>query len=359
MTSSRKDQHLDLCIDAEVGFRDKGTLLDDVELVHDALPDLSLDEIDLSVELFGKRLRAPVVIAAMTGGAPRAEAINRDLARLAEALGIGLGLGSQRGLLERGAREGFFLRDIAPGALLLGNLGVLQARGRPIEDLRALVDACGLDALALHLNPAMECIQPEGDKDFRGGLETIERLVRELDRPLFVKETGAGLSRAVVRRLVAVGVRVVDISGAGGTSWTGVETLRASGERRRLGETFWDWGIPTAASVAQVADLGVDVVATGGVDDGRKAALLLALGARAVGVARPLLRAHAAGGLDGARAFLERMIEGIRLTMLLAGARDLQALRSVPLVLGPRLLAWIPANSALRARRLHLAGNEP
>ena len=344
---SRKADHVALCETDAVAFQQKTNLLDDLDLVHDALPDLALDEIDLSAEFAGKRLRAPVVIAAMTGGFADAIAINRDLATVAQKHGIGFGFGSQRPLLQDGIEDGYVVRDVAPDVLVLGNIGVVQARQASTADLGRMVDACGADALVVHLNPAMEVVQPEGDQDFRGGLETLERLVRELGVPVVVKETGCGLSRSVGQRVADVGVRWVDTSGAGGTSWVGVEALRSEPEHRDLGDAFWDWGIPTAASVAQLSGLELGVCATGGVSSGLLGARALALGASVVGVARPFLQARARGGIEALDAAVERFVAEIRLAMLLTGSRDLAAFRQAPLVLGPRLSRWVPREAAL------------
>ncbi len=346
---ARKADHIALCVTDEVAFQQKTNLLEDVELVHDALPDFALDDVDLTTRFAGKTLRAPLLIAAMTGGTEQAEVINRDLAAVAEEHGIGLCFGSQRPLLVRGIRHGYFVRDVAPTIPIFGNIGVVQARETPTRRLAELLDECGADALCVHLNPAMEVVQPEGDRDFRAGLDTIRRLVEELPRPVVVKETGCGLSRRVGERLVAVGVRWVDVSGAGGTSWVGVEARRAAAGQRALGDRFWDWGIPTAASVAQLADLPLGIVATGGVADGLSAARAIALGATAAGIARPFLQAHARGR-EALREAVAQVIEEIRLAHLLTGARDGDALRRAPLVVGPRLLRWIPRGSALRDR---------
>src|SRR5437868_3244085 len=247
--SRRKDDHLDLATSGDVGFKRTTTLLEQVRLVHDALPELALDELDTSVELLGKRLRAPILIAGMTGGSDRAERINKELAGIAEERGYAFGLGSQRAMHKHPGKSGTYaVRDVAPTALLLGNLGMVQAARMTNDEVKALVDSVGADALCLHLNPAMELVQDEGDRDFRGGLATFERLLA-LGLRVVVKETGCGLSGHVAARVRALGVEYVDVSGAGGTSWVAVETHRASPERRPLGEAFWEWGIPTAASV--------------------------------------------------------------------------------------------------------------
>ena len=348
--SSRKADHLDLCTDGDVGFRHKTTLLEQVGLVHDALPEIALQEVDLSTSFAGKRLAAPLIIAAMTGGLDRAEAINRDLASVAEELGLGFGFGSQRPMLIRGITAGYLVRDLAPTTLILGNIGVVQARQSSTTDLQALVAACGADALCVHLNPAMEVVQPEGDEDFRGGLDTIGRLVAELGVPVIVKETGCGLSRGVGQRLLGRGVRHVDTSGAGGTSWVAVETHRAAGDQRALGDAFWDWGIPTAASVAQLDGLGLEICATGGVSDGLSVARALALGATVAGIARPFLQAWAVGGRPAVKQAAEQVLAELRVALLLCGARTPAELATKPLVLGPELMRWLPRGGPLAAR---------
>jgi isopentenyl-diphosphate delta-isomerase len=348
--SGRKADHLDLCIDGDVGFRRKSNLIEGIELVHDALPELSLDAVDLSCVFAGKPLAAPLIIAAMTGGVDRAERINRDLARVAEELGIGFAFGSQRPLLTDGITAGYQVRDEAPSALVLGNIGIVQAAASSTDALVELVGACGADALVVHLNPAMEVVQPEGDRDFTGGLDTISRLVEGLSVPVVVKETGCGLSRHVGQRIVARGVSWVDVSGSGGTSWVAVETHRAVDEGVTIGQTFWDWGIPTAGSVAQLSDLPLGICATGGMRDGLMIARAIALGATVGGIARPFLQAHDRGGIDGVRQMARRIIQEIRIAMLLCGAATLADLQSSPLVLSPELLRWVPRDSSIRQR---------
>ncbi|TNE89187.1 MAG: type 2 isopentenyl-diphosphate Delta-isomerase [Deltaproteobacteria bacterium] len=349
--SSRKGEHLDLCATDDVAFKGKGTLFDEVELVHDSLPEMAVSEVDLSTRLVGKVLRAPMVIAAMTGGVDRAEAVNKDLASVAEEHGIAFGFGSMRPLLEDGDTTGYLVRDVAPNAVVFGNIGVVQARDASIEALRAMLGTAGCDALCVHLNPAQEVVQPEGDDDFRGGLDTLQRLAEELDVPVIAKETGCGLSRSVGERLVRAGIGTVDVSGAGGTSWVGVETLRARARTRSLGELFWDWGIPTAGSVAQLADLPLDVIATGGMRHGLDIARALALGATAGGMARPYLMAWNDGGRDAASAMADQIATEIRIALLLAGAKNAEELRAKPVILGERLLRWVPAGSSLTTRR--------
>ena len=348
--AGRKADHLDLCATDDVAFQDKTTLFEQVTLVHDALPELAVADVDLSTEVAGKRLQAPLIIAAMTGGVDQAERVNRELAAVAEELGIGFGFGSMRPLLENGTREGYFVRNEAPNALILANLGVVQAREASTAQIQDLIGQTGCDALCIHLNPAMEIIQPEGDDDFRGGLDTLARLAEALTVPVIAKETGCGISRPTAERIVQTGVRWVDVSGAGGTSWVGVETLRARARTRRLGELFWDWGIPTAGSVAQLHGLPLQIIATGGVRGGLDIARALALGATAGGIARSFLQAWNRDGRAGALAAAREVVDEIRVAHLLCGARTPADLQEKPLHIGQELRAWIPSGSPLRAR---------
>ncbi len=338
----RKADHIALCASGEVEFRDKGTLLDEVMLVHDALPDRHFDEIDLTTHLLGKKLKAPVVISGMTGGTEEAAAINKDLARAAEKLGLGFGLGSQRAMvISPDLTWTYRVRDVAPTALVMGNLGMVQARQMSTGAVKELCAEIGVDALCVHLNPSMELIQPGGDRDFTSGRETLKRLHGELGLPVVVKETGAGLSRRVGLAVKQLGIGTVDTSGAGGTSWVGVETRRAEGAAKKLGEELWDWGIPTAASVGLMADLGLQIIATGGLRNGQDVAHALALGATAGGLAAPVLRAHRDGGFDGTVAFLEHVIAGVRAAVSLTGCRTPAELRTAPKVIGSTLKAWL------------------
>lgn len=339
----RKRDHINLCATGEVGFRQATTLLECVQLVHDSLPELHLDDLDTSVTLLGKRLRAPLFIAAMTGGTEEAAELNRTLAAVAEARGYGFGLGSQRAMHKREeTRWTYRVRDVAPSTLVLGNLGMVQARELPVDRVRALAQDVGADALCIHLNPAMEIVQPGGDRDFRGGEALYRTLVAELGMPVIAKETGNGISARAAQKLRRAGVRHVDVSGAGGTSWVGVETLRAKDGERRLGEALWDWGVPTAASVHACAATGFEtVIATGGVATGHDAARALALGASAAGIARPALKALTTGGREGLEGFLDDVERELRAVMLLTGSRTVAELREAPRVVHGALRDWM------------------
>lgn len=342
--SRRKADHIEIAARGEGDFASKGTLLDEVHLIHQALPELAVDEIDLGTELFGRRLAAPIVITGMTGGTPEAAAINRDLARAAARAGVAFGVGSQRAMaVDASLAATFQVRDVAPEVTLIGNLGAVQARDMGPERVAELAEAIGADAMAIHLNPGQELIQAGGDRDFRGLAETIGEVVRALPIPVVAKETGCGISARVARQLAAAGVAAIDVSGAGGTSWVAVETRRAGAgsDAEALGALLWDWGIPTAVSVACAAAAGPPVIASGGLRSGYDAARAIALGARCAGFAAPALRAQRDGGEDAVVAFLERAVAAIRGVCLLTGCSRVGELASAPRHLGPHLVGWL------------------
>ncbi len=342
--SGRKNDHLDLCATEDVSFRDRTTLLEDVRLTHQALPELSLDDVDTSLVLFGKRLRAPIFVASMTGGSERAGEVNLALAKIAEKRGYGFGLGSQRAMQKRPeTAASYAIRGVAPTALVLGNIGIVQAREWDTGVVASMLREVGADGLFLHMNPAMELVQPGGDRDFRGGAETMARYVRELDLPVVAKETGCGVSFETAQKLREAGVRYVDVSGAGGTSWVGVETLRAKGGERDLGDALWDWGIPTAASVAYVRRAGLSAIATGGIQSGLDVARAIALGAKAAGIARPALVAFYEGGEAAVERLFDRVEAELRAVMLLTGSRTLADLERAPKVVRGELREYMGA----------------
>jgi isopentenyl-diphosphate delta-isomerase len=327
-----------LVLAQDVSFRHKTTGLEDLDFVHDALPELDFDEIDPSTRFLGKPLALPLMVSCMTGGYAGALAINRGLAEVCAAERIALGVGSQRQALEdrRYHRTFSIVREIAPDIPIVGNIGAAEvARLSSAAGVRTLADLIGADAMAVHLNPLQELLQPEGSPAFRGVLRGIGLLVRELPVPVIVKEIGAGLSADVIRRLLDAGVRHIDVAGAGGTSWARVELLRT---RRRPADTlFRDWGIPTVHALREAAAYHTDatplsIIASGGLVSGLDAAKCLALGADLTAAARPFLQALDAGGPRALRRLLADWSRALRATMFLTGSRTLKDLRRARLV---------------------------
>ncbi len=341
--SQRKSDHLEVAASGSADFR-RSTLLEQVTLVHQALPELAEDEIDLRTEIVGRELAVPLVVSGMTGGTDEAGRINRDLARAAERAGAGFGVGSQRAMSEHPELEHTFrIRDAAPDVFLIGNVGVVQAREYGARHVGELAARIGADAMAVHLNPAMELIQADGDRDFRGAARAIGELVEALPIPVIIKETGCGLSPQAARTLRELGVAAVDVSGAGGTSWVAVEARRAApgSAGQDLGHELWDWGLPTAVSTAACAREGLEVIATGGLRSGHDVARAIALGARCGGMAAPMLRAQREDGERGAKRAIDRVTQAIRTVTLLCGARRAADLATAPRHIGAELSSWL------------------
>jgi isopentenyl-diphosphate delta-isomerase len=340
----RKDDHIDLCHTGDVGLAGDPGLFSQVRLIHQAMPELAMADLDLRTAFLDHELSMPVMLTGMTGGPERAGAINRDLATLCESNGMAFGVGSQRIITSDSSTvDSFSVRSQAPNVCLLGNIGINQARDLGPQTVLDLFERIEANYMAIHLNPAMELIQPgaEADSNFRDGFDTIARLVDALDGKLIVKECGCGLSASLVQRLKNLGVRGVDVSGVGGTSWIRVEALRAEGIQADIGFDFDDWGIPTAVTTwaaGRVDDMMV--VSSGGVYSGRTAAKALALGADLVGVARPVLQAYLDHGVDGAQQVVDSIVRGIQTSMALTGTTIPSTLRHKPMWIGPTLNSW-------------------
>lgn len=295
-TQSRKADHIRICLEEDVAFQQTTTGLEGYRFEHCCLPELDADRLDLRTNFLGYTLQAPILISSMTGGTEQAQRINRNLATIAQHYGLAMGVGSQRVAIENPQlMQTFNVRDVAPDIVLLANLGAVQLNySYGLAECERLVDGLEANALILHLNPLQECIQPRGDRNFAGLLDKIESLCRHLSVPVVVKEVGNGISGSVAQRLINAGVQAIDVAGAGGTSWAKVEGARAQTHLQyRLGQTFSDWGIPTAESVRQIRQIAptLPLIASGGLKNGLDAAKTIALGATVAGFARSLLLA--------------------------------------------------------------------
>lgn len=325
---SSKLRHIEACLDPAIEYR-KTTGLEQVELTHEALPELSLAEIDLSITFCGRRVAAPLMIAPMTGGTGRAVEINRRLARAAERFAIPIGVGSQRVALEDPSRaDQFAIRADAPTAFVFANLGAAQlVRGWGFAEAQRAVEMVAADALFIHINPMQEAIQSGGDRDFRGVASALTRLCHRMSRdgvPIFAREVCFGISERAAQMLAGCGVAGIDCSGAGGTSWTKVEAACSDDPRlRALGATFGEWGIPTAEAIRNVrrGAPGLPLIASGGLRSGLDLARAIALGAHLGAMARPFLLA-AVAGQDAVDDLVRLTLDELRITMLGCGARS-------------------------------------
>jgi isopentenyl-diphosphate delta-isomerase len=326
-TNERKLEHLDIIRgDADVDRRKY--YFDDVHLTHRALPELALDAVDPSTILMGRRLSFPLLISSMTGGDHDVVCtINRNLAQAAGRTGVAMAVGSQRVMFTNpAARASFELRDFAPDTLLCANLGAVQFNyGFGIDECREALAVLGADALYLHLNPLQEAVQPEGDTDFRDLADRIGSIAAELDRPIILKEVGAGISPADVRAIVGRGVRYIDVAGAGGTSWSRIENHRNKDDS--MGLTFQDWGIPTPKALRQLSEFRdqITLIASGGIRNGVDMAKAVVLGASLCGLASPFLEA-ATRSADDVVAIIERLRREFTTAMFLLGAASIDKL---------------------------------
>jgi isopentenyl-diphosphate Delta-isomerase len=334
-TQQRKREHLELCLDTTSVTGRFGTGLDRYSFVHNALPELDIDEIDVSTKFLGTQLQAPILISSMTGGFALARQVNRNLAAAAQRLGLAMGVGSQRVAIEEpSVADSFEVRDVAPDILLLSNLGAVQLNyGYTIDHCRRAVKMIGADGLILHLNVLQEAVQPEGNRNFKGLTEKIADVCRQLEVPVVVKEVGSGISAEVAGRLKQAGVKAIDVAGRGGTSWYAVEAQRAAKRGKAAETTFADWGIPTEEALVAVRQAVPDlqIVGSGGIRTGLDIAKCLALGADMAAFGQPLLAA-ALESPEKVVEFIRGIIHEIKITMLCVGAKNLDVLKRTPLV---------------------------
>lgn len=337
----RKGDHIRIALDPR-SQTDGQNGLDSINLIHEALPDLNLKEVEISTSFsFSKNsisLSSPLFISSMTAGHEKGQEINIALAKLSSERRILMGVGSQRRELNdsSAANEWKLVRKQAPQALLLGNIGIAQLIQNPIDNIRKLVDATEALGIFIHLNSLQESVQPEGTTNFKGGLKAIEQLVKQLDVPVIIKETGSGFSTDTLRRLQETGVFAVDISGKGGTHWGRVEGLRSEENEAlyKISKTFENWGISTKDSLlnAQSASVSYEVWASGGIRSGLEAAKCLALGASKVGLAKPFLQASLEGD-EALNKLLDQLELELKISLFCTGCANLSEFKTKKVVL--------------------------
>ncbi len=333
-TVNRKYDHIKITLNEDVTYRGRcRDIYSSIRLIHQALPLLSYSDIDTSIEFLGHRLRAPLMITGMTGGHRDVTEINRALAEVAEETGIAIGVGSQRAMIEKREPEILrsyrVVRETAHSVPVIGNIGANTLPSISLDDIDYIVSYIEADALAIHLNPGQELVQPEGDTDFGPRvLEKIAEVADHLSVPVIIKEVGTGLSMETVKTLSEAGIRYFDVSGACGTNWMIVEKYR-----RRDAHTYTmidTWGIPTPISVIEARWINPSayIIASGGVWTGYYVAVNLALGANMAGLALPVLRAVINGGKDAGIRLINSIIDELKATMYLIGARSIRELRA-------------------------------
>ncbi len=331
-----------------VQARNVTTGFEDTSFIHRALPEIDREKIDLTTRVFGHKFAAPLLVGAITGGTQMATKINATIAEAVEQLGLGMGVGSQRAALEdKKVEETFAIaRKKAPKAFLIANIGGVQLKnGYGVQEIQKVVDMIDADAVAIHLNALQETAQPEGQTNFSNVLQKIREVAQEIDKPVIAKETGAGIAFEEARRLEAANVKGIDVSGAGGTSFAAVEYYRAKERednvQRRLGDVFWDWGIPTAASIVEAAQATyVPIIGSGGIRSGVDVAKALALGASLASFSQPILRSAVKGVKETFR-ILSILIDELRNVMFLVGADSVQTLRKTPIVIRGETSEWL------------------
>jgi isopentenyl-diphosphate Delta-isomerase len=349
VTEKRKDDHIRLCLDKRSQVKNTTAGFEDIRFVHRALPEVDKEKIKLNTTFLGKKLLAPIIVGAMTGGTRQATKINTNIAQAVEKLGLGMGLGSQRAAIEdqKLVETYKIAREKAPKAFLMANIGGVQlVHGYGIKEVKQIVEMIDADAVAVHLNALQEAVQPEGQTNFKGILTRITEIVSALDIPVIVKETGAGISAEDAKSLENAGVKAIDIGGVGGTSFAAVEHYRSTEKNTskcNVGEAFWDWGIPTAISLIETEQtVKVPIIASGGIRSGTDIAKALALNASLTSITQPILQ-EAIKGTEETEQKLSCLIDELSNTMFLIGVKKIHDLTHSPVVITGRTGEWLQA----------------
>ncbi|MDR0459911.1 MAG: type 2 isopentenyl-diphosphate Delta-isomerase [Nitrososphaerota archaeon] len=340
-TEKRKAEHIRICLEEKAQAKKVTAGFENIKFVHRALPEVDRESINLSTSFLGKTFSAPLMVGAMTGGTEEAIEINQNIAIVCEKLGLGMGVGSQRAAVENYVLEKTYTvaRKAAPKTFLIANIGGVQlVHGYGIKEVKRVIDMIDADAVAIHLNALQEAVQPEGQTRFKGVLAKIGEIAGELDRPVIVKETGAGICAEDAKALKDAGVKAIDVGGVGGTSFAAVEYFRGE---KQLGEAFWDWGIPTTVSVVEtVQSTKLPVIASGGVRSGASIAKALALGASLAGIVQPVLETAVRGSRETEQ-FLSGLIDELKNVLFLVGAENVACLAKVPLFICGETAEWL------------------
>jgi isopentenyl-diphosphate Delta-isomerase len=331
ITAQRKKEHLELCLTDDVKFKTKTNGFEKYDFKHCAITEVEIDKINFETKLFKKNINYPFLISCMTGGAEEAENINEKLAIAAAELNIPIGVGSQRQALENQKYINSYkaIRKNAQSVPIFGNIGAAQiVQQKKLGIIQSLVDQIEADAMIVHLNPLQEFLQKEGEPNFKGLLDKIKKLVKVLQVPVIVKEVGAGISGEAAIKLLELGVGGIDVAGAGGTSWAGVELLRMKNQKNM---DLWDWGIPTSYSISEVYKLKKNfkfiLIGSGGIISAMDAAKAFALGSDLVGSARVILQTLNKSGIEGVNKLIQSWFELIKSVMFLTGSQSLSELR--------------------------------
>lgn len=333
-TSKRKKEHIELCLTDKVAFRSKTNGFDKYDFIHDALTEVDLSNVSFQTKLFSKKINFPFLISCMTGGTEEAENINQRLAVIAEELKIPIGVGSQRQALENKDNHNSYkvIRKTAKSVPVLGNIGAAQVvQSKNLTDILSLIDMLEADAFVVHLNPLQELLQPEGEPNFVGLLKKIEKLILKSKVPVIVKEVGSGISKDTAKRLLDIGVNGIDIAGAGGTSWAGVEIIRSKSDK-----DFWDWGLPTSYCLKEIYPLKkkykFTLVGSGGINSANDLALAFAFGADLVASARIILQTLMKNGDDAVTKLIINWFEYLKKILFLTGSECLTELKNGKLI---------------------------
>ncbi|NHJ04032.1 MAG: type 2 isopentenyl-diphosphate Delta-isomerase [Candidatus Heimdallarchaeota archaeon] len=353
MNEKRKNDHIEICTDKKRNIEmEISTGFDDIIFVNTSVPDVNFDEINLETEFLGHKFAYPIFITGITGGVEEAKNINQKIAKAVDELGIGMGVGSQRSAIKNKSLIDTFniVRQEAPNSFIAGNLGAVQLNyGFSSEDIQKAIDMINADAMVLHLNPLQEVVQPEGNTNFKNLLPKIEQICKDIDVPVILKEVGCGIPNFDIEQFIEFGVQAIDIAGAGGTSWSKIEAIRAEKEGKisnaKIGELFGNWGIPTAANTfeASVYNEEIGIISSGGIRNGLDAAKALSIGAHLVGISLPIIQIVNSGTEKQLIDYLKQFIQELKTAMFLVGAENLDDLKETPLVVMGRTAEWLSA----------------